>query len=153
MDFLDKLGKKASQTYKYTTEKTSKLAKEAKLKMDMSNKKDEIEEIYVEIGKKVYQNHISAEEIDIDISLELEEYCIQIDELSDRIEEDRKELLSLKNKKQCENCYYEIESDYNYCPNCGIVQEKEELEEQKQENTEQNEQKVPEQTNNIIEEE
>lgn len=27
MDFFDKLGKKASETYKYTTEKTSKLCK------------------------------------------------------------------------------------------------------------------------------
>ena len=35
MDFLDKLGKKASQTY----EKTSKLAKEAKLKMAINEKK------------------------------------------------------------------------------------------------------------------
>ena len=123
MDFFDKLGEKATKTYKYTTEKTSKIAKEAKLKMAMNEHKDNIEEIYTEIGKKVYQNHISTEDVDVDISLELEEYCIQIDELSDRIEEERKEILKLKNKKQCDNCYYEIQSDYNYCPNCGKEQE------------------------------
>lgn len=39
MDFLDKLGKTASKTYKYTTEKTSRLAKETKLKMSMNDKK------------------------------------------------------------------------------------------------------------------
>ena len=32
MDFFDKLGKQASKTYKYTAQKTSKLAREAKLK-------------------------------------------------------------------------------------------------------------------------
>lgn len=123
MDFFDKLGQKATQTYKYTTEKTSKIAKEAKLKMAMNEHKDSIEEIYTEIGKKIYQNHIAKEDVDIDITLELEEYCIQIDELSDRIEEERKELLKLKNKKQCTNCYYEIQNDYNYCPNCGKTQQ------------------------------
>lgn len=123
MDFFDKLGEKASKTYKYTTEKTSKLAKEAKLKMSMNENKAKIEELYSEMGRKVYENHIREENIDIDISLELEEYCIQIDELSDRIEDERKEILSLKDKRQCENCYTEIDIDYNYCPHCGQTQE------------------------------
>lgn len=131
MDFFDKLGEKATKTYKYTTEKTSKIAKEAKLKMAMNEHKDNIEEIYTEIGKKVYQNHINTEDVDVDISLELEEYCIQIDELSDRIEEERKEILKLKNKKQCDNCYYEIQAEYNYCPNCGKEQQ-ENIEESEQ---------------------
>lgn len=124
MDFFDKLGEKASKTYKYTTEKTAKLAKEAKLKMSMNENKSKIEDLYSEIGKKVYENHIREEDIDVDISLELEEYCIQIDELSDRIEDERKEILNLKDKRQCDNCYYEIDIDYNYCPHCGQIQEK-----------------------------
>lgn len=124
MNFFDKIGEKASKTYKYTTEKTSKLAKEAKLKMFMNENKSKIEDLYSEIGKKVYENHIREEDSDADISLELEEYCIQIDELSDRIEDNRKEILSLKDKRQCDNCYYEIDIEYNYCPNCGQFQEK-----------------------------
>lgn len=130
MDFFDKLGEKATKTYKYTTEKTSKIAKEAKLKMAMNEHKDKIEEIYSEIGRKVYQNHLNKEDVDVDISLEVEEYCMQIDDFSDKIEEKRKELLKLKNKKQCDNCYYEIQADYNYCPNCG--KEQEHIEEEKE---------------------
>ncbi len=118
MDFFDKIGKKASQTY----EKTSKLAKEAKLKMAINEKKSQIEDVYEEIGKKVYEHHISDKSVDIDIEAILEEYCIRIDELCDRIEDERKELLTLKDKKQCPNCFYEIDLDFKYCPNCGTEQ-------------------------------
>lgn len=123
MDFLDKLSKTASQTYKYTTKQTSKIAKEAKIKMQMNENKAKIEELYEEIGKKLYEHHIRDKDIDIDIEAVLEEYCIQIDELCDQIEDKRKELLTLKQKKQCPNCFCEIDLDYNYCPNCGDKQE------------------------------
>ena len=123
MDFFDKLGKTASKTYKITTQKTSKLAKEAKIKMQMNEHKAKIQSIYEEIGKKVYEHHVNDDDIDIDIESVVEENCIQIDELCDRIEEERKELLTLKDKKQCPNCFYEIDLDFHYCPNCGPEQE------------------------------
>lgn len=122
MDFFDKLGEQASKTYKFTAERTSKLAKEARLKMKMNEHKDQIEDLYREIGKKMYMHHVNDKTLDIDIAAVLEEECIQIDELCDRIEEERKELLTLKDKKQCPNCFCEIELDYNYCPNCGDEQ-------------------------------
>lgn len=122
MDFFDELGKQASKTYKYATEKTSKLAREAKLKMQMNEHKGQIEDLYQQIGRRMYENHIRKDEIDIDIEAEVEEYFVQIDELCDRIEEDRKEILTLREKKQCPNCFCEIELDYNYCPNCGDEQ-------------------------------
>lgn len=122
MDFFDKLGKQASKTYKYTSDKTSKIAKEAKLKMKMNEHKGQIEEIYEQIGKKMYEHHVNDKALDIDIESILEEYCIQIDELCDRIEEERKELLTLQDKKQCPNCFCEIKLEYNYCPNCGDEQ-------------------------------
>ena len=54
MEFFDKLGKKASEAYKMTADKTGKIAKETKLKLKMNELKSEIKEIYEEIGKKVY---------------------------------------------------------------------------------------------------
>lgn len=122
MDFFDKLGKTASKTYKYTTDKTSKIAKEAKLKMSMNENKSKIEELYEEIGKKFYEYHIANDDIDIDVEAILEEYCIKIDELCVRIEDERKELLSLKDKKQCPECFCEIDAQYCFCPNCGMKQ-------------------------------
>ena len=122
MNFFDKLGKEAKKTYKYTTEKTSKLAREAKLKMQMNEHKGEIEDLYELIGKKMYEHHVNDKALDIDIEAVLEEYCIQIDELCDLIEDERKEILTLKDKKQCPNCFCEIDLNCNYCPNCGYEQ-------------------------------
>lgn len=136
MDLFDKIGKKATETYKYTQEKTSKLAKEAKLKMTMNENKSKIEELYEEIGKKVYMHHVNSDDVDIDLEAILEEYCIQIDEVCDAIEDERMELLALKDKKQCPNCFDEIEIGYNYCPNCGCEQEHFDETEVKKENSE-----------------
>ena len=49
MGFFDNLGKKASKAYDVTAEKTSKIAKEAKLRMKMNENKSEINNIYKEI--------------------------------------------------------------------------------------------------------
>jgi len=121
MEFFDKLGKKASETYKVTAEKTSKIAKEAKLKMKMNENKSNIDDIYKEIGKKVYEKHVRQE--NINIKEDLEEECTKIDVLSAEIESIQKECMALKDKKQCENCHAEIEKNAVYCPKCGAKQE------------------------------
>lgn len=121
MEFFDKLGKKASEAYKVTADKTGKLAKEAKLRMKMGELKSEINDIYEEIGKEVYENHVREEKNDI--SNDLEEQCTKIDCLSDEIESILKECLELKDKKQCPNCYVEIEKNVKFCPECGAKQE------------------------------
>ena len=54
MEFFDKLGKKASEAYKVTADKTGKIAKEAKLRVKISDLKNQIKDVYVEIGKKMY---------------------------------------------------------------------------------------------------
>ena len=121
MEFLDKITETASKTYKYTTEKTSKLAKEVKLKTIINQDKEKISEIYEEIGKNVYQSHISKN--DKEILERIEELCKEIDAYSSEIEFNRMELLKLKDLKQCPNCNYEIDLEYNFCPNCGLKQE------------------------------
>ena len=130
MEFFDKLGKKASEAYKVTADKTGKLAKEAKLRLKMNELKGNINDIYKDIGKAIYENHIKEEKEDL--SKELEEKCIKIDCLSDEIESILKQCLELKDKKQCQNCYTEIEIDTKFCPKCGEKQEeivKEDVEE------------------------
>lgn len=121
MDFLNKLGKKASEACKVTADKTGKLAKEAKLRMKMGELKSEINDIYEEIGKKVYENHVKEEKEDI--SNALEEQCTKIDCLSDEIDSILKQCLELKDKRQCPNCYAEIEKNVKFCPKCGVQQE------------------------------
>lgn len=127
MEFFDKLGKKASEAYKVTADKTGKIAKETKIKFKIGELKTQINDIYEEIGKKVYEKHIREE--DICIKKDLEEQCTKIDVLSDEIDSLLKECLALKDKKQCQKCYKEIEKDDKFCPNCGEKQTEESIQE------------------------
>ncbi|MFR8233890.1 MAG: hypothetical protein ACLVA2_05780 [Clostridia bacterium] len=121
MEFFDKLGKKASEAYRVTADKTGKIAKETKLKIKMGDLKSKINDIYEEIGKIVYEKHVKKEEIDIE--KDLIEQCTNIDVMSDEIEALLKECLELKDKKQCTKCFTEIEKDAKFCPHCGMKQE------------------------------
>ena len=107
MEFFDKIGKKASEAYKVTADKTGKIAKETKMKLKINELKSEINDMYKEIGRKVYEKHVIEDEISIKKDLETE--CTKIDVLSDEIEELLEQCLSLKDKKQCQNCYKEID--------------------------------------------
>lgn len=120
MEFFNKIGKKVSATYDATAEKTSKLAKEAKLRMKINENKSDIKDLYKEIGKKVYEKHVREE--NIEIKTELEEECTKIDVLSAEIETCLKSILELKEKKQCTKCHYEIDLDDAFCPKCGEKQ-------------------------------
>ena len=127
MDFFDKLGKKASEAYKVTADKTGKIAKETKLKFKISELKSKIEEIYEEIGKKVYEKHVAKEEISIEE--DLAEQCNNIDQMSNEIEKLLQECLELKDKKQCPECFKEIDKNMKFCPECGAKQETEQVKE------------------------
>lgn len=121
MEFFDKLGKKASEAYKVTADKTGKIAREAKLKMKMADLKGQANDIYMEIGKKVYEKHVKEETLDI--KKELEEECTKLDVISDEIDSILKECIDLKDKKVCQKCYSQIEKNMKFCPECGAKQE------------------------------
>ena len=124
MDFFDKLGKKATEAYKVTADKTGKLAKETKLKFKMGELKSKIEDIYEEIGKKVYEKHVQKEDISAN---DLLEECKKIDDLSNEIEKIRHQCLDLKDKKVCQKCFKEIDKTMKFCPECGAKQETENI--------------------------
>ena len=71
------------------------------------------------IGKNVYEDHIKETG---NLNTVIEENCAKIDELSSEIQELRKEILILKDKKQCQKCFEEIEASSAYCPKCGEKQ-------------------------------
>ena len=127
MDFFEKIGDAANKTYKYTAEKTSKIAKETKLKMKINEYKGNIKDIYIEIGENVYEKFEKNEELDVN---DLHAKCEMIKDFSDKITECKDEILIIKEKRQCKNCYEEIDISANYCPNCGAEQEKIEINEE-----------------------
>lgn len=127
MELFDKIGKKASEAYKVTADKTGKIAKEAKIKMKMNELKSEIDDLYNEIGKKIYEKYVTNEEINI--KQDLEEELTKIDVLSAQIDTNLKECLELKDKKQCKKCFTNIDKEANFCPNCGAKQDEEQIKE------------------------
>lgn len=153
MDFFNKLGNIASETYKKTSKKTGELAKEAKIRMKMNEDKGKINDLYEEIGKIVYQKHLKDE--DVSIKDDLNSYCTQIDELSATIDKALEQLLSLKGKRICENCHTEIDVKVKYCPSCGKeqpeIQVEEIIEEEKESNNDESKEKAEVKEAEIIE--
>lgn len=121
MDFFDKLGKKASETYKVTAEKTGKIAKEAKIKLRIGELKANIADIYENIGEKVYEKHKAGRKT-IEIKKDLNEECEKLDNMDEEIYKLKQECLKLQDKKQCKSCKTEIEKSVKFCPNCGSEQ-------------------------------
>ena len=124
MDVFNKIGKKATKAYRITAKKTGQIAKETKIKLKINELKSEIDDLYNEIGKKIYEKYTTNKHID-NLEEYLEEELIKIDVLSAQIDTNLKESLELKDKKQCENCFANIDINANFCPNCGQKQEKE----------------------------
>ena len=116
MDFFDKLSKKASETYKVTAEKTTKIAKETKLKLEISNYKSNMEDLYKIVGKKIYQKYAAQEEMQLE---DIQDELNKLDTISEKIDIANKEIMSLKDKIKCQNCNYEMSEEYEYCPKCG----------------------------------
>ena len=135
MGFFNEIGKK-------TTEATSKITKETKLKLKMGDNKNKINNLYAEIGKKVYEKHTRGE--NIDIKAELKEECEKIDALSSEIENARLEVLKLNNKRLCPNCFAEVEKTAAFCSKCGEKLEEQEVVEEVPENVEEAEEKAEE---------
>lgn len=120
MSYLDKSKKTATNICKITVCKTNKMAQRTKLKMHINECKNQIEDIYNEIGKKVYEKHVREE--NIDIKQELQDECNKIDKLAKDIDNAIEHILVLKDMKKCPECFSEIMLQYNFCPNCGTKQ-------------------------------
>lgn len=122
MELFDKITKKASETYKGAAEKTGKIAKEAKLKIKINDNKSKINDLYKEIGRKVYEKHVT--ENSVCVKKDIEEECAKIDILALEIETYNKEILNLSNIKVCIKCKEPIDKAAKFCPKCGEVQPK-----------------------------
>lgn len=131
-NIMNTISKKAIDTYNVAAKATGKLTKELKLKAQMSDNKRKILELYEDIGKTVYEKYLLKEEINVD--RDLLNNCAMIDVLADEVEDIRMELLKLKDLKQCPECHYEIYYDFHYCPNCGFIQDEQNVSDQAKQN-------------------
>lgn len=157
MEFFEKLGKKASETFNSAGEKANKIAVDTKLKMKINDCKSKINGLYQDIGKKVYQKYVL--DGNLDIKEELTEELTNISTLTDEIENYEQQRLELADMKQCENCKNKIEKKAKFCPECGaeqpeeIAQEVEVVDEEVSEKEQEKAEETSENVDNIEEKE
>ncbi len=90
MDFFDKISQKVSEGYNAAAEKTKEVAKEAKLRMTISDCKSKIDEEYKKIGKSIYEKFIEKREDEVAMGL-IEEFK-NIDSLNETIKNSEAEI-------------------------------------------------------------
>lgn len=122
-----KVGDTATTTYNTVADKSGKLIEETKLKIAISDKETDIDEIYEEIGKVVYNAYKAGE----DVGKEFAKQGKKIDKLNEEIKEMNKKILFNKNLRVCESCGETIPLLSKFCTNCGEKQKAVKFKEEK----------------------
>jgi len=109
MNFMDNL----KNTMKNLAQKTSDVVEIQKLNLAVSQEKDKVRKIYIQIGEEVYKQFILGND------LGFTDKCNEIAGYEEKIEELKDKIMRLKNAKKCEGCGSEISADAAFCPKCG----------------------------------
>lgn len=147
MEFMKKIeeiskivGSTATSTYNTVADKSGKLIEETKLKLAISDKEADTEEIYKEMGKTVYDMYKSGE----DVGKVFTKECKKIDKNNTEICDMNTKILYNKGIRVCSICGEMIPVASAFCQNCGEKQKPLKIKENKKENKkeEKNEDKV-----------
>ena len=96
-------------------EKAGQYVDVSKLNIRLMELKNDLKNEYENLGKVVYNCNKSGEDGKSEISV----IIAQIDNLSLRIEELKKQIATLKNKVLCKSCEHLNEPDSVFCAKCG----------------------------------
>jgi len=136
MDFMDKvteLSKKVGvgteKAYKAVADKSGKIIKETQMRVKANDKEGDIEMMYYEMGKSVYEMYKNGDEV----SDSFKKTCKKIDKLTKEIADMETHMLYLRNLRKCANCGETIELENKYCPKCGDKQKAVKIKEEKHE--------------------
>jgi hypothetical protein len=114
MGFLDK-AKKAAMDAK---DKTTEIIEVSKVNRQIGQQEDKIKETYSLMGKQVFSEFMSGNEINAD----LKKMCEDIVATKDAVEELKRQILIIKNIRICSNCKTEMPLEVAFCPKCGTKQ-------------------------------
>lgn len=145
MEFMKKInqiskvvGKTATETYNTVADKSGKAIEDAKLKLAIAEKEDEIEAIYKEMGKTVYDSYKAGE----DVGKAFTKDSKSIDKKLFEIEDMNKKILFNKSLRVCDKCKEVISLESTYCPTCGAKQKAIKIKTEKKEEVKKEENKV-----------
>ena len=100
----NKAVKKTGEIYEYT-----------KLSLNVSGIKNDIDELYKQIGKSVY-THYKDDDFSID---DISSLCEAIEKKNEEIEGIQSKLAELKNVTLCPECGAAVSADSTFCAKCG----------------------------------
>ncbi|MGN0482076.1 MAG: zinc ribbon domain-containing protein [Lachnospiraceae bacterium] len=112
MDFFDSLGKKLASAGKDMADKTKELTGTARIKMDIKNKEDYIQQQFAKIGQQYYEAHQNDLQDEYTQMLIIRNTYLEIEKL-------KKELLDVKGAVECPNCHQLMDATASFCNNCG----------------------------------
>jgi len=120
MGFLDDLGKSLNKV----GQKTSEMANEAKLKLEITKNKSNIDKKYEELGARIYflaKENMEPDESVTTIIEEIDQLFLNIanleKELSDGVQEEAVQA------NLCKNCGAELAEGVKFCGSCGAQAE------------------------------
>lgn len=79
----------------------------------------EVDTLYKEIGKMIYQSHCNEDTS----AEELQEKLEELDGKMQEIEDLRAKIDELRDTKECKSCGTKMEKDAQFCKNCGAKME------------------------------
>lgn len=88
MKFFENVKKAAENTIRVVSKKTGEIVEDSKTKYSIFDLKNDVEKIYTEIGKNIYE----ASKEDKNIADFIEEKCAEVDKLNEKIDELKKKL-------------------------------------------------------------
>lgn len=120
MAFLDELKDRAADVAQVTGKKVGEAYTVTKLKVQIADKLAGVRTLYRELGEIVYENS-KQENAD---TAKAEDKIAEIDLALDVIEELKSKERELRSIVVCPTCNENVDSESNFCPNCGNEMEK-----------------------------
>ena len=115
MSFIDSLSRNFGETAKKAVKKSGEVVEITKLNLQISNQEDKANQLYSEIGKKLYNKYNRGDTVDAGVV----GFCEQVDEIEAGIRVTRRRLADMKNTRICPECKAEVKKECVFCPKCG----------------------------------
>jgi RNA polymerase subunit RPABC4/transcription elongation factor Spt4 len=129
MGFLDDLGKSLNKVGKMTSE----MASGAKLKLEITKNKSNIDKKYEELGSRIYflnKEGMAPDESIATIIEEIDQLFVNIENLEKEIETiNAQQEMKAQVEPVCRNCGQALKADSKFCAACGTKVEEEIIEE------------------------
>ncbi|MFA9396945.1 MAG: hypothetical protein ACERKV_01585 [Clostridiaceae bacterium] len=116
----------ASNVASNVAKKSGELVEKSKYLSAMAQDEKKIKEFYKNIGERVYNKYEQQSFEDVDLADLFE----KTKSLKNHYEEVKEKLNELNDTKECKNCGFEIDNEYEFCPKCGSKQGKAEKKEE-----------------------